>query len=174
MADVDDNLKNKLDSVNYFEGVFSTVGTSKRREVARYTKGNMNYRLLNVGTSVDVKLQGTYNGTTWVDIQTANQTSNGNYRFEWSDSGLVYVRFNLVTITGGSPDLVVHTHMERPNTGQIQTPGDDVLREGEFIEFHAVGNTADGEDGNYRHKLTATGLQIQKLIAGVWTPLEEV
>ncbi len=45
---------------------------------------------------------------------------------------------------------------------------------GKDLEFISDANTKAGQDGNYRFKMVAGKLQTQKLIASVWTALEEV
>jgi len=51
--------------------------------------------------------------------------------------------------------------------GQATNPGDSQ-------EFIAQGNTAAGQDGNYRTIMVAGKLQTQSLVSGVWTVFEEI
>lgn len=45
---------------------------------------------------------------------------------------------------------------------------------GKDLEFISDANTNPGQDGNYRFKMVAGKLQTQKLIASVWTAMEEI
>ena len=63
--------------------------------------------------------------------------------------------------------MSVSTHsLKSSKPGIIQPDGS--------TEFIADGNTRVGQDGNYRKKMVNGKLQTQKLILGVWTPLEEI
>ncbi|MGR3177846.1 MAG: hypothetical protein ACUZ8E_07290 [Candidatus Anammoxibacter sp.] len=45
---------------------------------------------------------------------------------------------------------------------------------GDGIEFISDANSSLGQDGNYRFEMVAGKLQTQKLIASVWTVMEEI
>ena len=60
----------------------------------------------------------------------------------------------------------LHTNFFFVKSGLIGPTGD--------LEFISDANIAPGADGNYRLKMVAGKLKTQKLIAGVWTVLEEI
>lgn len=97
-----------------------------------------------------------------------------------TDQGGLIAKFNpidvekLVLIDGSEvldPDLdtlftELHTNFFFVKSG--------IIGSASKLEFISDANVSPGENGNYRLKMVAGKLQTQKLIAGVWTVLEEI
>ena len=60
------------------------------------------------------------------------------------------------------------------STHSLKSSKPGIVQPDGTVEFISDGNTGVGQDGNYRKKMVGGKLQTQKLILGVWTPLDEI
>lgn len=93
-------------SATHVETQLTATGATTSRSTSGYRNLVAQYKVAAIGTSVVVRLEGSNDNTNWFNLDTADttQTANGTYAFALNVLP-AFVRFNLVTITGGSPTV---------------------------------------------------------------------
>ena len=93
------------------ETQLNATGTTAAQDVTQFNYLTYQYKVASIGTSIVVRMEGSVDGTNWFNLSPTNTdttiTANGTYAFIASGVALYRVRFNLVTITGGTPTVDV-------------------------------------------------------------------
>jgi len=110
----------------FYEGVITDTGVLERKFIQEFNKATVTYRITDIGTSVQFKVEGTKDGTTYSDLFDSTETTNGSFTSgELDVSAFIHIRAKVEAITAGSPRIIVHTTIERFINPNVQIGGDD-------------------------------------------------
>jgi hypothetical protein len=93
-------------SVVYTETLLSTPGSTDARSLSGgYTKAFVSYTVANINTSVTVRLEGSNDGVTWINLDPSGDktiAANGTDFYQLIDVTPLNIRFTFVSEVGGT------------------------------------------------------------------------